>query len=109
MATLANIKGASDASGKIDAPANIVNARDGSTTNLSVGGFILQDRLNGELNDYSISIGESAVGTPLTVVVENGNIIINGDFNTTRPKFTNTELETKLNNALKANGLELLT
>ncbi|XLF04075.1 flagellar hook-basal body complex protein [Clostridium sp. MB05] len=105
-ATLGNIKGASDASGKVDASANIVNAKDGSTTNLSVGGFTFAGQTNGELNDYTISVGESAIGTPLTVVVENGNIIINGDFNTVPAKFTNTEIQTKLNNALKANGVK---
>lgn len=105
-ATLGNISGTSDDSGKVNSPSNIVNAKDGTTTNLSVGGFTFAGQTDGELNDYTISIGESAVGTPLTVVVENGNIIINGDFNSTPDKFTNTELQTKLNSALKANGVK---
>ena len=104
-ATLSNISGASDDSGKINVPSEIVDAKDGSAPK-KVGGFEFTGQTNGELNDYSISIGESAVGTPLTVVVENGSIIINGDFNTTPVKFTNTELQTKLNSALKANGIK---
>lgn len=103
-ATLGNISGASDASGKVDSPAEITysNSSGNATT---VGGFKFEGFTNGELNDYTISIGESAIGTPLTVVVENGNIIINGDFNTAG-KFTSSELETKLNSALKSNGLK---
>ncbi|MDI9219174.1 flagellar hook-basal body complex protein [Clostridium tertium] len=104
-ATLGNISGASDASGKVDKAAELVNAKDGTKTNLSVGGFTFSNQTDGELNDYTISIGESSVGTPLTVVVENGNIIINGDF-TKADSFTNTELKTKLNSALKANGVK---
>ncbi len=104
-ATLGNISGTTDDSGKVNSPANIVNTKDGSTTNLSVGGFAFSGQTDGELNDYTISIGESSAGTPLTVVVENGNIIINGDF-TKADSFTNTELQTKLNSALKANGVK---
>lgn len=105
-ATLSNISGVSDDSGKKDSEAKIVNTKDGSEKNLSVGGFSFSKPTNGELNDYTISIGESAENTPLTVVVENGNIIINGDFKTIPDKFKNTELETKLNTALKANGIK---
>ncbi|WP_394854999.1 flagellar hook-basal body complex protein [Clostridium lamae] len=104
-ATFSNISGASDDSGKENAEARIVDAKDGSAAK-AVGGFTFSVPANGELNDYTISIGESSVGTPLTVVVENGNIIINGDFNSTPAKFTDAELETKLNSALKANGLK---
>ncbi|GAA0755303.1 hypothetical protein GCM10008907_15610 [Clostridium sartagoforme] len=104
-ATLGNISGASDASGKVDSPASI-DYSNSSGTATTVGGFTFSGQTNGELNDYTISIGESAIGTPLTVVVENGNIIINGDFNTTPAKFTSAELQTKLNSALKANGLK---
>ena len=104
-ATLGNISGASDASGKVDKAAELVNAKDGTKNNLSVGGFTFSNQTDGELNDYTISIGESSAGTPLTVVVENGNIIINGDF-TKADSFTNTELKTKLNSALKANGVK---
>lgn len=104
-ATLGNISGASDASGKVDSPAGITYSNSSGTAT-TVGGFEFSGQTNGELNDYTISIGESAIGTPLTVVVENGNIIINGDFNSTPAKFTNLELETKLNSALKANGLK---
>lgn len=104
-ATLGNISGASDASGKVDKAAELVNAKDGTKTNLSVGGFTFSNQTDGELNDYTISIGESSAGTPLTVVVENGNIIINGDF-TKADSFTNTELKTKLNSTLKANGVK---
>ncbi|MBS5883236.1 flagellar hook-basal body complex protein [Clostridium sp.] len=104
-ATLGNISGASDASGKVDKAAELVNAKDGTKTNLSVGGFTFANQTDGELNDYTISIGESSAGTPLTVVVENGNIIINGDF-TKADSFTDTELKTKLNSALKANGVK---
>ncbi len=95
-ATLANIKGSSDNSGKNNIAATIEN--------VSVGGFKFSGFTNGELNDYTVSIGESAVGTALSVVVENGNIIINGDFNTIPAKFTNKELEAKLNSALKTDG-----
>ena len=104
-ATLGNISGASDASGKVDKAAELVNAKDATKNNLSVGGFTFSNQTDGELNDYTISIGESSAGTPLTVVVENGNIIINGDF-TKADSFTNTELKTKLNSALKANGVK---
>lgn len=104
-ATLGNISGASDASGKVDKAAELVNAKDGTKNNLSVGGFTFSNQTDGELNDYTISIGESSAGTPLTVVVENGNIIINGDF-TKADSFINTELKTKLNSALKANGVK---
>ncbi|EOR27212.1 flagellar hook-basal body protein [Clostridium sartagoforme AAU1] len=104
-ATLGNISGASDASGKVDSPAGITYSNNSGTAT-NVGGFTFSGQTNGELNDYTISIGESAIGTPLTVVVENGNIIINGDFNSNPAKFTNLELETKLNSALKANGLK---
>lgn len=105
-ATLANIKGASDDSGKVDKKAEIVNAKDGSKNNLSVGGFTFNQPENGELNDYTISIGESSTGTALSVVVENGNIIINGDFYSTPAKFNNVDLQSKINSALKAEGLK---
>ena len=106
-ATLSNISGASDNSGKISVPAKIVDEKDGSTAK-AIGGFTFSYKTNGdgELNDYTISIGESIAGTPLTVVVESGNIIINGDFNSTPAKFNNTDLQSKLNSALKANGLK---
>lgn len=104
-ATLGNISGGTDDSGKVNSPAEIVDAKDGSAAK-AVGGFTFTGVTDGELNDYTISIGESSVGTPLTVVVENGNIIINGDFNTTPPKFTDTELQSKLNSSLKANGVK---
>ncbi|VYU41248.1 flagellar hook-basal body complex protein [Clostridium tertium] len=105
-ATLANIKGASDDSGKKDKEAEIVNAKDGSKNDLSVGGFTFSKPKNGELNDYTISIGESSAGTALSVVVENGNIVINGDFYSTPDKFNKDELKAKLNSALKAEGLK---
>lgn len=106
-ATLSNISGTSDDSGKISVPAQIVDANDGSAVK-AIGGFTFSYKTkgDGELNDYTISIGESIAGTPLTVVVESGNIIINGDFNSTPAKFNNTDLESKLNSALKANGLK---
>lgn len=104
--TLANIKGASDDSGKVDKKPEIVNVKDGSKNDLLVGGFTFSQPENGELNDYTISIGESSTGTALSVVVENGNIIINGDFYSTPDKFTSEELRTKVNSALKAEGLK---
>lgn len=103
-ATLSNIKGASDASGKKDSPANIVNANN-QGGGVSVGGFSFKGQTNGELNDYTISIGEKSAGTALSVVVENGNIIINGDF-TTPGNFTNSDVQTNLNKALKQAGLK---
>lgn len=103
--TLGNISGTSDDSGKVNSSAKIVDAKDGSDAK-AVGGFTFTGQTDGELNDYTISIGESAIGTPLTVVVENGNIIINGDFNTTPAKFTDSELQSKLNSALKSNGVK---
>ncbi|WP_374111505.1 flagellar hook-basal body complex protein [uncultured Clostridium sp.] len=101
IATLANIKGSSDDSGKENVVATIDNT--------SVGGFTfkIDDKVKApgaELNDYTISINPGTTGTALSVSVENGNIIISGDFNTIPAKFTNTELETKLNSALKAEG-----
>ncbi|WP_374940961.1 flagellar hook-basal body complex protein [Clostridium mucosae] len=104
-ATLGNISGGTDDSGKVNSPAEMVDAKDGSAAK-AVGGFTFTGVTDGELNDYTISIGESSVGTPLTVVVENGNIIINGDFNSTPDKFTNADLQVKLNSALKANGIK---
>lgn len=101
MATLANINGASDDSGKNNEVATIEKT--------SVGGFTFEiDKSvkapGGELNDYTISINPGSTGTALSVVVESGNIIINGDFNTIPAKFDNKELQTKLNSALKSAG-----
>lgn len=102
LATLSNIKGASDASGKdkIDATA-VYTDSSGNAAN-SIGGFTFSGFTGGELNDYTISIGDSSAKS-LSVVVENGNIIINGDFSS---NLLSTEIQSKLNTALKAEGLK---
>ena len=64
-ATLSNIKGASDDSGKDDAEAKIVDANGGAAT--TVGGFTFSKPKNGELNDYTIST-ESAVPAELSPI-----------------------------------------
>ena len=104
-ATLSNIKGASDASGKENSPASINYANNSGGAATSIGGFTFDGFTNGELNDYTISIGEYSAGTSLSVVVENGNIIINGDFSATST-LTSTDIQSKLNSALKAEGLK---
>ncbi|WP_459830816.1 flagellar hook-basal body complex protein [Clostridium carnis] len=101
-ATLGNIKGASDDSGKNDKAPTLVNEI--AKGDLSIGGFTFTGATNAELNDYTISIAESAAGTNLSVVVEDGNIIIKGDFSAPA-KFTNVDLQGKLDNALKTAGI----
>lgn len=104
-ATLSNIKGASNDAGKDNVPAGIDYTNSSGANANSVGGFEFKGYTNGELNDYTISIGEYSAGTALSVVVENGNIIINGDFSDTS-SLSSTDIQSKLNSALKAEGIK---
>lgn len=102
---LSNIKGASNDVGKEDAKATIGYTNSSGATATSVGGFQFSGFTNGELNDYTVSIGQYSAGTTLSVVVENGNILINGDFSATST-LSSTEIQSKLNSALKAEGIK---
>ncbi|MGN0027384.1 MAG: flagellar hook-basal body complex protein, partial [Clostridium sp.] len=77
--SLSNIKGASNDAGKENVSATIAYTTSTGATATSVGGFGFSGYTNGELNDYTISFGQYSAGTALSVVVENGSIIINGD------------------------------
>lgn len=102
IATLSNIKGASDSSGKDNFNASAEYTDSSGKASNSVGGFTFEGFNGGELNDYTISIGDSAAKS-LSVVVENGNIIINGDFNS---NLLASDIQSKLNIALKAEGFK---
>ena len=106
MATLSNIKGNSDSSGQKNKGAEIDYSTTSGAVANSVGGFTFSGFTNGELNDYKISIGEYSEGTTLSVVVEKGSIVINGDFTSTPASFTDSKLENKLKIALKAAGIK---
>lgn len=100
IATLSNIKGSSDNSGKNNVLAKIED--------ISVGGFKFEidDKISSpgaELNDYTISIGDNSKGKELSVEINNGSIIINGDF-TEDSKLTSENIKTALNNKLKSEG-----
>ena len=103
--TLANIKGVSNDSGKENVAAKITYTNNLGAPANSIGGFEIEGFSNGELNDYTVSIGEYSAGTTLSVVVENGNIIINGDFSPTSSLLA-TDIQSKLNSALKAEGIK---
>lgn len=103
--SLSNIKGASNDAGKENVSATIAYTTSTGATATSVGGFGFSGYTNGELNDYTISFGQYSAGTALSVVVENGSIIINGDLTATS-NLSATDLQSKLNSALKAEGIK---
>lgn len=104
-ATLSNIKGISDNTGKENVAATIGYTDNNGGNAASVGGFTFEGFTNGELNDYTVSIGEYSTGTALSVAIENGNIIINGDFSQ-GSNLSATDIQSKLNSALKAEGIK---
>ena len=100
IATLSNIKGSSDNSGKNNEVAKVEQN--------SIGGFKFEidDSISSpgaELNDYTISIGENGKDKELSVEITNGSIIINGDF-TEDSKLTADTIKTAINNKLKSEG-----
>lgn len=102
MTSLKNINGASDNSGVNNKKPTLSYTDSNGNTAGSVGGFTFTGFENGELNDYKINIREYSKGTALSVVVENGEISISGDFTT---GFTEGALQTKLDNALRSAGI----
>ena len=104
MTTFKNIKGASDDSGVNDkVPTLSYTDSDGKVAN-SVGGFTFSKFTNSELNDYEIVVKENTSGKSLSVTVDDGQILISGDF--TNSGFKDSDLELKINNALKDQGIK---
>ena len=102
MTSLKNINGASDNSGVNNKKPTLSYTDSNGNAAGSVGGFTFTGFENGELNDYKININEYSKGTPLSVVVEKGEISISGDFTT---GFTKESLQNKLDNALRSAGI----